>query len=341
MGGVNNKNNGEITDHVPQKGITFAKFTRTQWAAYLRKEEIEESTVYSYDSMLKKQVLPRFGEMQLGEITTGALTEFFDDLRTRLSKKYIINIYSLLSAIFDVAVASKCIQQVPLNRKLHRPKQRRVKQKEKPALSLEQVRVVLQCIPVTYRMLVLLIGTTGLRIGEILGLRRLNFNYETRQLSITHGLWRGRLKESVKTEASQATIELPEVIAELLNSHLSGSKFSSPTDFIFSKPDGSPLDPDWIRESVLYPALERAEIQRRPRAFGWHLFRHSAGSILYALTRDLKLVQELLRHTQISTTSNIYVHVERRVMSKGMELLADAILGNCSTTAPQESELIN
>jgi hypothetical protein len=50
--------------------------------------------------------------------------------------------------------------------------------------------------------------------------------------------------------------------------------------------------PDYLRKEVLYPALKKAGIERVDRTHGFHLFRHSAGSIIHAQTGDLKLAQE-------------------------------------------------
>lgn len=58
--------------------------------------------------------------------------------------------------------------------------------------------------------------------------------------------------------------------------------------FIFTRPDGKPLDSDRLRRLVLYPALDEAGIERRSRENGLHALRHTAGSLLYLMTRDLE-----------------------------------------------------
>jgi hypothetical protein len=60
--------------------------------------------------------------------------------------------------------------------------------------------------------------------------------------------------------------------------------FTQPDDFIFARRDGSPYDRDRVRESVLYPAFDVMGIERKSRQHGFHLFRYTCGSILYALT---------------------------------------------------------
>ena len=92
-----------------------------------------------------------------------------------------------------------------------------------------------------------------------------------------------------------------------------------------------------MRESVLYPALDAAEIERQPCQHGFHLFGHTCGSIVYALTGDIRLAKDALAHSRISTTSDIYVHTDE-VPDEVAEMVGREI--NFNLTAPQESELV-
>jgi integrase/recombinase XerD len=73
----------------------------------------------------------------------------------------------------------------------------------------------------------------------------------------------------------------------------------------------------------------------------YHIFRHSAGTLLYQKSRDLKLVQVTLRHSDISTTSDIYVHLGDEVLREGSEILATEILTNCDLFVTQKSEKVS
>lgn len=74
--------------------------------------------------------------------------------------------------------------------------------------------------------------------------------------------------------------------------------------------------------------MKKAGIQRVKGMYGYHIFRHSAGTLLYEKSRDLKLVQGALRHADISVTSSVYVHLRNKVLNEGSEILANEILGN-------------
>ena len=93
----------------------------------------------------------------------------------------------------------------------------------------------------------------------------------------------------------------------------------------------------------LYPALLRAGIKREPCSYGLHLFTHTARSIVHELTSDLKLSQELLAHSHISTTADIYVHGRREAKAeKATELLASQFVPVFSEEpVVEEQELVS
>jgi site-specific recombinase XerD len=87
--------------------------------------------------------------------------------------------------------------------------------------------------------------------------------------------------------------------------------------------------------------MDKAGINRVKGKYGHHIFRHSAGTLLYEKSRDLKLVQGTLRHNDISTTSDIYVHLGDEVLNEGSQILATEILGNRDLFVTQKSEMVS
>lgn len=77
---------------------------------------------------------------------------------------------------------------------------------------------------------------------------------------------------------------------------------------------------------MLYPVLHVAGINRKARENVFHAFRHATGSILYEITRDIELVKRFLRHSRISTTSEIYVH-PIGLTNEATEAMANVFLG--------------
>jgi len=326
------------TNNSPQPlALTFENFTSTLWEAYLKNRQIKPSTVYSYRSMLANFILPEFGKKEMSQIRPADITVFLVKAETDgASTKYRLNLYSLLKVMFEVAVEYELVTVSPVRRKIHRPQ---YKARKKPALTAEEIRQVLENIPASHKALFITIALTGQRIGELLALRWADVDFTTQRLSIRSNLWRGTFVKP-KTEASERTLPLPTVLRNILLDHRQNTRYTDAEDFIFCKADGSACDPDHLRNQVLYPALQAAGIKRASRSHGFHLFRHSAGSIVHSLTRDLKQAQELLGHAHVSTTSDIYVHLDDEVAKETVEALARAIIPNCSLIVPQGSDQI-
>jgi integrase len=130
------------------------------------------------------------------------------------------------------------------------------------------------------------------------------------------------IKPRLKTKGSRRPMPTGEILTERLLAHREASAWSRDEDFIFCRDDGRPFDSDHVRAQVLYPALKAAGITIVPRESGVHALRHSAGTILYEMTRDIELVKRFLRHSRIGTTSDIYVHPSDTVALEAVEAMA-------------------
>lgn len=306
-----------------RSAVTFESFASDLWKSYVNNRNYKPSTLYNYDSMLDTYILPGLGKLMLTKIEPEMITALLASARNRkVSDKTRLNLYTLLKLMFDVAVEYDILEVSPVRKKLHRPSYER---KEKPALSAEEVRRVLEKVPEQYRTLFVTVALTGIRLGELLALRWMNVTTEARILTVSHSLWKGQLV-APKTKSSMRSIRIPEMLARLFEDHHDQSRWGSPSDFVFCREDGAPLNPDTLRKDVLYTAIAAAGIEREKGAHGFHLFRHSAASIVHTQTRDIKVAQELLGHSRIETTSAYYVHLDEAVAEEATEALAQAII---------------
>ena len=89
------------------------------------------------------------------------------------------------------------------------------------------------------------------------------------------------------------------------------------------------------------PPAYRAQIERSDRSYGFHIFRHTAGSIIYEKTGRMKLVQKALDHSREQTTSDIYVHIDQEVVAESMEIVAGELFADRGLFQGQTAELIN
>lgn len=331
-----NADNRQQRDAAPP---TFNEFINGRWAAYTQTKGVKPATLYSYDSIIRNHLEPVLGPKLVRDITPDDIDAVFKRMAAErikadqppYSAKYRKNIYNILETMFDLAQQYKLTAESPVRSKIHSPTVKRVK---KSALKPQQILDVLSEIPAEYKVLHWTIAVTALRIGELLGLQVRDVDLRSGNLHVDHDLWRGQL-DSAKTEASEADIGLPQVIVDLLGAHLDRPEHIGPEDFVFCREDGGPLDPDHLRRSVLYPAMERVGIKIKPREHGYHIFRHSAGQIVVDVTKSVRQAQDLLRHTRMQTTADIYTRRSESSAAEAADIVAREIIGKLDSEKVQ------
>lgn len=148
----------------------------------------------------------------------------------------------------------------------------------------------------------------GLRRSEILGLRWSSIDFERNTMTIEHTVVKSLTIQAVddtKTLGSRATFELlPEARASLLRQKEETAEHHS--GYVFSRTDGSVMRPDSLTRS-----FQRALKRNGLPPMRYHDLRHSTASILFARGWSLEDVKNWLRHSDIETTSNIYLHYQQ------------------------------
>jgi len=152
--------------------------------------------------------------------------------------------------------------------------------------------------------------TTGLRRGELAGLRWCDVNFEKLTIDVLRSVVDQRVGR-VKTEASKKPVPIDPYVAEDLLDWCRISKYESPEDYVFAtdaaragrKRGKQPL---WLAKVMQYhiqPAAYRVGIGKQ---IAWHTFRHTYTTLLHANGEDVKVVQELLRHGSAKITMDVY-----------------------------------
>lgn len=279
-----------------------------------------ESSKDCRNSLLKTHILPHFENKIIAEVSPSDIGDFLKQLRGKVSSATQLQVFKTLQLMFEIARQYDYVEQSPVRPLVHKPDHQRL---EKPTLTAEQIKSVLLRMPQTERLYVMLLAVTGIRMGEGLALRWLDFNESTRELTITHTIYKRKLREP-KTKTSKGKLRLHPMIVRLLIEHRAQSNFRDETDFIFCRLDGSPMAQEVVRMHM-HKAMDDSEINRLPYQHGFHIFRHSAGTMLYDLLGDMERVQTALRHADRNMTAQ-YVHSQQAI--EGAELLTEAILGN-------------
>jgi integrase len=322
--------------------ISFADYVASQWETYIS-QNLKPSTRASHRSNVKAHLLPMFGKLRLAEISPLLIMDFLKQKSAAgLKPKSLLNLYVLLQKMLNLAVALELLNSNPMQR-VPKPK---VEPTEKPALSAVQVKAIADNMPQNLRALVILLYLTGLRIGEALALKWSDVDLEQSKLYIRRSVWRRR-EQTPKSRKSIRAKHLLGGLKRVLQEHRELCVGAQPEDYLFTTGAGRSFDPDDLRKRVLYPAMDRAGIERKgARSYGFHLFRHSAGSQMQEVTGDLKQTQSFLGHSSIGITSDVYVHLQPDSEVESMKKLEEAFFSElCSsvfkTGAKGQSELVN
>lgn len=269
--------------------------------ARFRREEMPErhSTCRGYESMLRKWIEPRWGNIPVRAIRTAEIEQWLRRMncaaKTRHHRK------ALMHALFNAAIRWELSTHNPVS--LVRVKGGSKRRRRPQLISLEEFRCVLDHLAAPYRQMVLLAALLGLRASEVVALKWRDIDFAAGTLLVERGAVSRRVADA-KTESSQDLVPLDPWIAKELLVYLERHPGANNDDWVFPSPvTGGPLHQDSIRKRRLRPAGMAAGLEH---PLGWHTFRHSYRRWLDEEGTPLGIIKELMRHAHISTTMDIY-----------------------------------
>ena len=164
--------------------------------------------------------------------------------------------------------------------------------------------------------------TTGMRQGELLGLRWQDVDLERRRLQLVRRL---------KTRQSRRAVVLSELAATALVDHRDRQAAEREQQgagwedhgLVFTNSVGGPLDPNNLRQRSFFPLLEHAGLPR----IRFHDLRHSCATLLLSEGVHPKIVSDLLGHSQIGITLDLYSHVTATMQAVAAEAMGRLLGG--------------
>ena len=277
---------------------------------------IRESTMDGYKIMTQHYIKPYLGDEKIGSVTTADIQKLYNWLRENgrvnehyekgnaLSDSMIRSIHMMLHQAMDAAVRERIIVKNPtegtvIPKNNYPPKQ--ILTEEQLERFLEVVRQDPVWSDFFYTEL-----TTGMRLGEICGLKWQDFEEKTGRLHIRRSVHRrkggGVRVGETKTETGTRTILLPPSTVEILKQR----KKKSYSDWIFHNPVVAevPMDP-----STAYHRLKTLLRHAELPSIRFHDLRHTFAT--HALTSgvDAKTLSTILGHTNASFTLDTYTHM--------------------------------
>jgi integrase len=151
----------------------------------------------------------------------------------------------------------------------------------------------------------LLAVTTGLPRSEIFALKWKDVDFQAKQIHVTRSIVQN-VVGLCKTESSQKPVPAHDDLVEALRQWHGQTSYKSPENWVFASPVNRgrwPYLAQQIMRHHILPVARRLGINKR---IGWHTFRHTYSTLLRSTGAELKIMQELLRHSTIRVTLDTY-----------------------------------
>lgn len=289
-------------------GEMYLKEVIEEWKTYASKN-LSPQTYDRYDSILKLSIIPKLGNMKISKIKTLHLQKYVNDLVDE-GKAYgtINNHYFCLKSILEQAVKWQLITHNPIlgivkPKKEHKPFQ---------VWTVDTVKEFLSIIEDKPYYIVFLIAlTTGMRQGEICALRWEDYNEDEGVITVTHSMQRNMELKAPKTGRKRKVLLMDETKKALKKQKirqkelklLLGHEYTD-SGYICTNSNGQPYNP-----KNLLATFKNIVNKHNLPLIRFHDLRHTFATI--ALQNDInpKIVSEILGHSKIQMTLDLYSHV--------------------------------
>jgi len=295
----------------------------------LNSTSVRPKTSDQYKQIVRQHIMPDLGMIKLKDLNPRQIQALYSKkMESGTSARTVILIHAVLRRALNHALRLGMIGRNPALAVI-RPK---FKRKEMKTLSDSQVRTLLSFAEGDrFEVLFWLAVTTGLRQGELLGLKWSDVDWINRRLRIQRQLQRlsgGLVFSEPKSAAGRRVIALGVTTVEKLRKHqdiqfgesrMAGSSWKE-NDMIFPSSTGTPMDP-----SNLYHNFKKLLIKAELPDVRFHDLRHTAATLMLQQGVHPKVVQERLGHSDISMTLNTYSHVLPVMQDEAAEKLDELL----------------
>ena len=310
----------------------------------IQKTSLSPTSYVLYERIIEQHILPMFGRMRLQNIKTYHVQDFIlylnsmprsDGKEGHISpstvKRYTTVLRSMLTLAYKMYYMD---DDVGLSRRLTFPKEY---YQEVDVFTIEETKTILDAAknePINIRLLIELAIFTGMRRGEIVGLKWSDINFDKQCLSVKRSIYKPKGENSIekepKSHSSFRTIAIPNCLCETLNKYKKRQEEYSLSlatwqnfDYIFTDEIGNVMNPQTPTKQFSH-FLARHGI----RHLKFHCLRHTSATLLLTNGCDIKTVSARLGHSSIETT-NIYVHMLESV-DKDAALSLDGLFNKYS-----------
>lgn len=284
-----------------------------------KKKYVKKSTYAAYQLLIQNHIKPYFGDLY--EVNEEKVQQFvFDKLDAGLSEKTIRDIIIVLKMILKFGIKNGYLEYIQIDAKFPSKQEK----KDLDVLSKADQKKFMEHLRnnFTFKNLGIFIClSTGMRIGEICGLRWCDVDTVEGVIKVRHTLQRIYIIEG-ETRHTELLLDTPKTAnsvrdipmsSELLKMLKSLNKVVNENYYVISN-DIKPIEPRTYRNyyKKLCKQLDIPELK-------FHGLRHSFATRCIESKADYKTVSVLLGHSNISTTVNLYVHPNKEQKKKTID----------------------
>lgn len=284
-----------------------------------KKKYVKKSTYATYQLLIQNHIKPYFGDLY--EVNEEKVQQFvFDKLDAGLSEKTIRDIIIVLKMILKFGIKNGYLEYIQIDAKFPSKQEK----KDLDVLSKADQKKFMEHLRnnFTFKNLGIFIClSTGMRIGEICGLRWCDVDTVEGVIKVRHTLQRIYIIEG-ETRHTELLLDTPKTAnsvrdipmsSELLKMLKSLNKVVNENYYVISN-DIKPIEPRTYRNyyKKLCKQLDIPELK-------FHGLRHSFATRCIESKADYKTVSVLLGHSNISTTLNLYVHPNKEQKKKTID----------------------
>jgi integrase len=341
----------------PEK-ITYSEYL-DKWLADYGRSNLSLRTVNDYTSLIENHIKPRLGHIPLIKLQPVHLREMYSELLENgrkdnkktvdrsLSTTTVLHVHRVISETLKHAVQWELVPRNVAG--VVNPPRR--EEKEKPVMSQDKISILLDSLKDTYLYLPTYLAiATGMRLGEVLGLRWTDVDLKAGIIRISQSLGLKRKEEykKVKTEelpakgrnetytkqpktrGSRRSIDLPYSLMEVLKKHqlqqkkdrLAWGELYQDTGLVCCLQNGQAINP------ASFSGMFSRKAKKAGVSITFHGIRHSHATWLFQQGEHPKTVSERLGHSKIGITMDLYTHVMPGTQKQAARKIEEMLAGN-------------
>ncbi|EJQ7432290.1 site-specific integrase [Listeria monocytogenes] len=313
------------SDYTEIKDMRFVDFVE-KWRINYAKRELKGNTIDKYNLFLENWIIPYFERKKISKITTMQLLDYFHEVQKKgVSPSALEGHHRVIRSLFKYATLWG-ITETDVSLSVKKPT---YKVPEKNIYNRREIEVLIDRIKILQKyqqVMIKLALYCGLRRGEVIGLTTKNMNYNKNTINVYRAVIKSA-SEGIKLDETKnkrkrivpAPAGLMEEIKELAkekqkNKDKLGLLWKGTKDLdgktvilIFSHDDGTPFTPASVTR-MFNRFLEKEENNDLTK-ISFHDLRHSAASFLLEQGINVKVIQNILGHSDIKVTLNTYAHI--------------------------------